>query len=91
MALRLFDVVEEKLKYPDLLIGLGTFEFAVLVVDTYLGQLAKAGQFITGDTRQSIEEELRDEVITMTRKKTYGYYSLEEYGRSQVNRGCKRP
>lgn len=55
-----------------------TEEFLNRVVHDYLTDLSES-TVILDEHRPSIEEDLRDEVLEMLRKKTYGYYSLKEF------------
>ena len=58
-----------------------TDEFIVRVVSTYLTQLSQTS-VIPQLLRASIEEDLRDEVLEMLRKKTYGHHSLREFSKA---------
>lgn len=55
-----------------------TDEFLSRVVQDYLVSLGET-VVILEDHRESIEEDLREEVLEMLRKKTYGHYSLKEF------------
>lgn len=65
-----------------------TEEFLTHVVREYLDRLARSGTIPHGHI-DSIEEDLRDEVLEMLRKKTYGHYSLSEFRKAHVER--KKP
>ncbi len=53
-------------------------EFLSRVVRDYLTSL-DGTVVILDEHRSSIEEELREEVLEMLRKKTYGHYSLKDF------------
>jgi hypothetical protein len=53
------------------------------VVKDYLSELASQGS-ISPTHAADIESDLREEVLEMFRKKTYGHYNLAEY-RNQMN------
>lgn len=56
-----------------------TDEFLTLVVEQYLGELVSQNAIIQQAHRQSIEADLKEEVLEMLRKKTYGHYSLSAF------------
>lgn len=62
-----------------------TEEFLTHVVREYLERLAKNGTIARGHV-DSIEADLRDEVLEMLRKKTYGHYSLNEFRKSHLEK-----
>ncbi len=57
--------------------------FADRVVQSYLESMETQGVRPPFAIREEIEEELKDEVLDMTRKKTYGFLSLEDYRKSR--------
>jgi len=62
-----------------------TEEFLAHVVREYLNRLAKNGAIAHGHL-DSIEEDLRDEILEMLRKKTYGHYSLSEFRKAHTEK-----
>lgn len=56
-------------------------EFIQKVVGTYVFFLTRKGN-IPGDQLDGIVEDLQDEVLEMFRKKTYGFYDLQDYRKS---------
>jgi hypothetical protein len=69
-----------------------TEEFLARVVADYLAALAKTC-VIPMQVRPMIEEDLREEVLEMLRKKTYGHYSLRDFRKASATdrRGRKAP
>jgi hypothetical protein len=65
-----------------------TDEFLKRVVQDYLAQIAMTG-VIPNEHRATIEEDLREEVLEMLRKKTYGHYSLKTYRKSKTATATK--
>lgn len=55
-----------------------TEEFLNHVVRDYLARIGE-NSTIPHDVRPMVEEDLREEVMEMLRKKTYGNYSIKEY------------
>ena len=55
-----------------------TDDFLARVVGDYLARLSQTS-IIPQHIRPAIEEDLRDEVLEMLRKKTYGHYNLREF------------
>lgn len=55
------------------------------VVTEYLQTLAYQGYFTPPKLHESLVEELRDEVMGMYRKKTYGFLTLHEYKTTKRN------
>ncbi|RYG58833.1 hypothetical protein EON80_26470 [bacterium] len=53
-------------------------EFLARVVAEYIKLLASRGM-ITHEHRKMIEEDLREEVLEMLRKKTYGHFNLAAF------------
>ena len=49
------------------------------VIYQYLVALAQEGMTVPPKMRKMFEADLREEVIDMTRKKIYGYASIDEY------------
>ncbi len=60
-----------------------TEEFLNRVVQDYLVTVTENG-IIPQEVRRTVEEDLREEVLEMLRKKTYGHYSLKEFRRAKV-------
>lgn len=60
-----------------------TEEFLDRVVQDYLAALCSGG-IIPQELRAGIEADLRDEVLEMLRKKTYGHFSLKEFRKAKV-------
>jgi hypothetical protein len=54
-------------------------EFLGRVVKEYLGRLTAADGMIPRDHIESVETDLREEVLEMLRKKTYGHFNLAEF------------
>jgi hypothetical protein len=66
-------------------------EFLKRVVSDYLDRLTSNG-IIPREHLMAIENDLRDEVLEMLRKKTYGHYSLSDFRKSVVtNSGQNGP
>jgi hypothetical protein len=61
-------------------------DFLEYVVQEYLQQL-KLKQFISLPHYKQIEQDLREEVLEMLRKRIYGYYSIDEYRSKARERG----
>lgn len=57
-------------------------EFLACVVMTYMGHLRSNGTVIPASHVSMIETDLREEVLEMVRKKTYGHYNLASYRRA---------
>jgi hypothetical protein len=78
----LYEVFESQLASPEL--SSESFEqFVGRVVETYMTELSGRGYYIPATARESIREELQDEVTEMTRKKTYGFLTLEEFRKAR--------
>ncbi|MEQ1878982.1 MAG: hypothetical protein ABL958_20245 [Bdellovibrionia bacterium] len=82
----LFEVFEEKLLSLDAESTPTVDDFAADVVSAYLDHLIMIGHFVPGNGRADVERELYEDVLTMTRKKTYGYFNLREYVRAKLGR-----
>lgn len=54
-------------------------EFFKRVVGDYLLELKRLGSQIPREHHASVESDLREEVLEMFRKKTYGHYSLAAF------------
>lgn len=54
------------------------------VVTDYLGRLLISGTVVPQTFRETLETDLRDEVLEMLRKKTYGHFSLAAYRKAKV-------
>jgi hypothetical protein len=59
-----------------------TDEFLVRVVTAYMGQLRSGGTIIPASHVATMEADLREEVLEMFRKKTYGHFNLASYRRA---------
>ena len=57
-------------------------DFLCGVVVAYMGQLRSNGTVVPNTHAADIEADLREEVIEMYRKKTYGHYNLASYRRA---------
>lgn len=60
-----------------------TEEFLDRVVQDYLAALSEGG-IIPQPLRAGVEEDLRDEVLEMLRKKTYGHFNLTEFRKAKA-------
>lgn len=60
--------------------------FAKRVVWHYLETLLQEGYSVPNNFRREVEDELYEEVLEMTRKKTYGYHSVTDYQRKNITR-----
>jgi hypothetical protein len=60
-----------------------TDEFLIVVVRDYLQRLSMRGT-IPLEHVAGIELDIRDEVLEMLRKKTYGHYSLTEFRKAHL-------
>ena len=56
-----------------------TDEFLGRVVADYVAAVTVKGTVIPHEYRRTVETDIRDEVLEMLRKKTYGHYSLKEF------------
>lgn len=56
-----------------------TEAFLARVVGDYLGRVSQMGAIIPRDQREAIETDLKEEVLAMLRKKTYGHFDLNAY------------
>jgi len=54
-------------------------EFAVRLSQLFLANLNHQGFHVTVATQKDVMDEIREEFIDMTRKKTYGFASLDEF------------
>ena len=59
-----------------------TEDFVTRVVHDYLGRLGQAGS-IPRNFVESVETDLKDEVLEMLRKKTYGHFSLTTFRKTE--------
>ena len=59
-----------------------TEDFVLRVVRDYLGRLDQVGS-IPRYFVESIETDLKDEVLEMLRKKTYGHFSLDSFRKTE--------
>ena len=57
-------------------------EFMARVVTSYMGHLRSNGTVILASHVSTIETDLREEVLEMYRKKTYGHFNLASYRRA---------
>ncbi|MBC7370361.1 MAG: hypothetical protein H7326_02280 [Bdellovibrionaceae bacterium] len=80
----LFQIFQQHLHEPDCEI-VSPKEFIQKVVGTYVFLLTRKGN-IPADQLDGVVEDLQSEVLEMFRKKTYGFYDLQEYRAS-----LKRP
>lgn len=85
MRTLLFEVFQNQLLDTDELGNIGNSEFVDRVVNAFLERLKKDGAILRAHELDSIRDELRGEVLEMTRKKTYGYFSLQHYRLSKYN------
>ena len=78
---KLYELFEQQLYSKDCA-GETQEEFIYKVVETYVMKLIEAAhvpiQFLS-----HLQEDLEEEVRLMLQKKTYGFYSLEEFRKSQ--------
>ncbi|RYZ63771.1 MAG: hypothetical protein EOP05_23040 [Proteobacteria bacterium] len=58
-------------------------DFMGRVVSDYVAHLQVMGTVIPQQLRAGLEQDLRDEVLEMFRKKTYGHYSLSEFRKAK--------
>lgn len=58
-------------------------DFMARVVADYMAHLNVIGTVIPQSLRPTLEQDLRDEVLEMYRKKTYGHYSLAEFRKAK--------
>ncbi|MES2965522.1 MAG: hypothetical protein V4760_16700 [Bdellovibrionota bacterium] len=61
----------------------GTDAFLARVVDDYVMRLIATGTVIPREVLPTIENDLREEVLEMLRKKTYGHFSLADFRRAK--------
>ena len=62
-------------------------EFVESVVKEYVKRVSKSGTILP-EHRQQVETDLREEVLEMMRKKTYGHFNLKEFRKAN---GVKPP
>lgn len=60
--------------------------FIEKVVKDYLTKATKLGFIFPQNSLRFIEDDLKEEVLDMTRKRTYGFHSIEDYRKK-----AKRP
>lgn len=87
---KLYQIFEEKLLTLALSDAPSQENFIEDVVDSYVEALRLEGHYIIESEQSEVTEELRAEVLAMTRKKTYGFFDLKEYATAQLKRGLKR-
>ncbi len=58
-------------------------EFLTRVVADYLERLSQKGQ-VPREHREVIESDLKEEVLEMLRKKTYGHFNLSDFRRAHL-------
>ena len=78
----LYNIFEQHL-YNALVENETTDDFLDRVVNAYMTALT-ADAMIPQEHRPTVEVDLREEVLEMLRKKTYGHYNLTEFRRSQA-------
>lgn len=81
----LFEIFEQQLVLPGEIENETAEPFAKRVVWHYLETLLEKGFSIPIGLRKEVEDELYDEVLEMTRKKTYGYQTVEDYRKKKLN------
>jgi hypothetical protein len=62
-----------------------TDAFLARVVEDYIMRLISTGTVIPREVLPMIEHDLREEVLEMLRKKTYGHFSLADFRRAKAN------
>ncbi len=67
-----------------------TEDFVTRVARDYLGRIGQRGSIPTSFV-ESIETDLKDEVLEMLRKRTYGHFNLDSYRRTHRLRPKKQP
>jgi hypothetical protein len=83
MSVSLYDVFHEHLMSPEVTEDLTAETFAEKVVSDYLTRIIRSGHIIPAKIKSEIEDDLKDEVVGMTRKKTYGHFSISSYQKSK--------
>jgi len=83
----LYDIFEQHL-FNALVEEETTDEFLVRVVSDYLMRLSGSGM-IPVEHIDSIEVDLREEVLEMLRKKTYGHFNLNSFRRAHAKAPLK--
>ncbi len=84
----LYDIFEQHL-YNALVEDESTDEFLSRVVGDYMGRLSSLGTVILHEHRPLIETDLRDEVLEMLRKKTYGHFNLAEFRKTKAAKSAQ--
>ena len=79
----LFRIFEQHL-YNSMVEDESTAEFLERVVGEYVRCLTQQGT-IPHEHRSVIENDLKDEVLEMLRKRTYGHFSLAEFRKSRFS------
>lgn len=86
----LYDIFERHL-FNSLVEDESTDLFLQRVVEAYLRRLTSSGTVIPNEFRSSIEGDLRDEILQMLRKKTYGYFNLAEFRKAKATEPVPTP
>lgn len=79
----LFKIFEKHL-FNALVEDESTDTFLERVVNDYINRLVSLGTIIIQEHRPTIETDLKEEVLEMYRKKTYGHYSLGAFRRAHA-------
>jgi hypothetical protein len=74
----LYSIFEQHL-FTALVEGETTDDLLVRVVTDYVGHLKASGTVIPHSHLSTLESDLREEVLEMFRKKTYGHFDLTSY------------
>lgn len=61
----------------------GTDAFLSRVVEDYVGRLIESGTVIPREVLPTVQQDLREEVLEMLRKKTYGHFNLADFRRAK--------
>lgn len=61
-------------------------DFVNEVLESYMRGIYQDTYFIPMHNVQIIKDELKDEIIEVTRIKTYGYYNIEDYQRHKLKK-----
>lgn len=80
----LYQIFEQHLFSTSPIEDEGLEPFALRIVLKYLTTLEERGYVIPLRVRESIEDELTEEVLEMTRKKTYGFLNLSEFRKVKI-------
>jgi hypothetical protein len=78
-AERLYKIFEKHLFRTPPEVEVSADDFIKEVIVEYMEYLVQQGHIIPHHVRKELETDLREDVLDMTRKKTYGYMNIQEF------------